>query len=52
MNCVYCKKEKADVIVVDKSDGTTTPFCDWTCLVGYVKERGLLMRDDFPPEGC
>jgi len=34
--------------VVDKDDGTTTPFCDWTCLVSYVKERGLVTRDDFP----
>ena len=53
MICLYCKKEHASIMnfslsLVNHDDATVNPFCDWTCLAGYVKERGLLTRDDFP----
>jgi len=38
MNCLYCKKANADIMVVDKDDGTTTPFCSRQKLYDLLRE--------------
>jgi hypothetical protein len=54
MKCRYCNKAIRKsrrfylrLATIVKGDERFEYYCDWSCVAGYVKETGLLTKDDF-----
>jgi len=50
MKCQNCggKATRNKSVVVISDDSERDVFCSWACLAGYVKDKGMITRDDFP----